>query len=67
MRIAWTSLACLLLTSVVARASDNPVLQNIDREIRKEPEYVAKRPLYCFAGIRAGTPQKRSAGSCSTI
>jgi len=36
----------MLLTSVVAQASDIPVLQNVDRRIRKEPEYVATRPLY---------------------
>jgi hypothetical protein len=54
MRIAWTSLACLLLTSVLGRASDNPVLQNIDRSISKEPSYVAKRPLY---GLLAFGPE----------
>ena len=46
MRSAWASLACILLTPVLGRACDNPVLQNVDRRIQKEPEYIAKRPLY---------------------
>jgi hypothetical protein len=48
MRSAWTSVACIFLTSALVRASDNPVLQNIDRAIPKEPKYVAKRPLYAL-------------------
>jgi hypothetical protein len=48
MRSAWASIACSLLMSVFAQASDNPVLHNVDREIAKEPKYVAKRPLYAM-------------------
>ncbi len=46
MRSAWASLACMILTSVAAQASDIPVVKNVDRRIPKEPEYVAERPLY---------------------
>ena len=46
MRSSWASLICMLLTSVLVRAADIPVLQNVDRRIQKEPEYVAKQPLY---------------------
>ncbi len=46
MRSAWASLACMRLTPLLGRAFDNPVLQNVDRRIQKEPKYIAKRPLY---------------------
>jgi len=36
----------MLLTPVLGRAYDNPVLQSVDRRIQKEPEYIARRPLY---------------------
>jgi hypothetical protein len=44
--------------SVVGRAADIPALQNVDRRIAKEPDYIAKRPLY---GLLAFGPaaQKR--------
>jgi hypothetical protein len=58
MRIAWTGLACIFLTSVVGRASDGPVLQNVDRVIPKEPKYVGKRPLYGLL-VFGPTAQKR--------
>jgi hypothetical protein len=48
MRSAWPIVACILLTSALVQASDNPVLKNIDRTIPKEPKYVAKRPLYAL-------------------
>ncbi len=46
MRNAWAGLTYMLLTSVVAHASDIPSLRNVNRRIAKEPEYVATRPLY---------------------
>ena len=41
-----SSLACLLLTSVLGPGLETPLLQNVDRRIQKEPEYIASRPLY---------------------
>ena len=46
MRNTWACLACMLLTSVLGRAADIPVLQDIDRRIPKQPEYIAKQPLF---------------------
>jgi hypothetical protein len=46
MRNAWASLAFMLLTSTLGRASDTAALQIVDRRIAKEPKYVATRPLY---------------------
>ena len=46
MRDASASLACMLLMSVLARATDIAFLQNVERRIQKEPEYIAKQPLY---------------------
>jgi len=46
MRGVWTSLACLLCTPGVGQASDIPGVQNVDRRIEKQPQYVAARPLY---------------------
>ena len=46
MRIGWAALACVLFMSVLGRAADNPLLKSLDRRIQKEPEYIARRPLY---------------------
>ncbi len=65
MRNVWTTAACLLMMSVISRGADNPLLQNVDRRIQKEPGYIAKRPLY---GLLVFGPARRSAsGWYSTI
>jgi hypothetical protein len=46
MRLAWASLTCALLTSVLGRAADEPFLRNVDRRIANEPKYSADRPLF---------------------
>jgi hypothetical protein len=46
MRGAWAGLACVFLMSTFGQAADTSDLQNIDRQIEKEPAYIAKRPLF---------------------
>ena len=58
MRNAWATLACAVFMSVSSRAADNPLLHNVDRRIDKEPQYIAKRPLYGLL-VFGPTPQKR--------
>ena len=58
MRNVWTTAACVLIMSVIGRGADNPLLQNVDRRIQKEPGYIARRPFYGLL-VFGPTPQKR--------